>query len=69
MSSNLYDSLPQSLRKVLDEAGLAESAKQIDAELAKEQAQAYSEKMNAKEAVENFKSEYTKAKQISEYDK
>lgn len=64
MSSNLYDSLSQHLRKVLDEAGLAECAKQMDAELAKEQAQAYSEKMKAKEAVEKFKSEFTKAKQI-----
>ena len=62
MSNNLYDSLPQSLRKVLDETGLAESAKQMDAELAKKQAQAYSEKMKAKEAVENFKSEFTKSK-------
>ncbi len=64
MSSNLYDSLPQHLRKVLDEAGLAESAKQMDAELAKEQAQAYSEKLKAKEAMEKNKSEFTKAKQI-----
>ena len=44
MSSNLYNSLPQGLRDVLDQMGASEAAKHIDAELAKEQAQAYSEK-------------------------
>jgi len=64
MSSNVYDSLPQHLRKMLDEAGLAESAKQMDAELAKEKVQAYSEKMKDKEAVEKYESEFTKVKKI-----
>ena len=64
MSSNLYDNIPQHLRKMLDEAGLAESAKQIDVELAKEKVQAYGERMKAKEAVEKNESEFTKAKQI-----
>ncbi len=64
MSSNLYDILPQHLRKMLDEAGLAESAKHMDAELAKEHAQAYSEKMKAKEDVEKYESEFTKVKKI-----
>lgn len=62
MSGNLYDSLPQSLRDVLDQMGASEVAKRIDAELAKEQAQAYSEKMKAKEDVEKFRNEFTKAK-------
>ena len=64
MSSNVYDSLPKHLRKMLDESGLAESAKQMDAELAKEKVQAYSEKMKAKEAVDKYESEFTKAKKI-----
>ena len=59
MGSNLYDSLPQGLREVLDQTGESEAAKLIDAELAKQQARAYDEKMKAKEAVEKFKSELT----------
>ena len=63
MSSNLYDSLPQGLREVLDQMGESEVAKQIDADLAKQQTKIYAEKEKAKEAVEKFKSEYTKVKQ------
>ena len=65
MSSNLYDNLPQHLRDVLDKVNLAETAKQMNAEFVKEQSQAYSEKMKAKEAVEKYESEFTKAKQIN----
>lgn len=63
MDNNLYDSLPQGLREALDQMGESEVAKQIYAELAKWQAKVYAEKEKAKEAVEKFKSEFTKAMQ------
>ena len=63
MSNNLYDSLPQGLRKALDQMGESEVAKQIDADLAKQQALAYAEKEKVKEDVEKFRNEFTKAKQ------
>ena len=63
MNSNLYDSLPQGLREALDQMGESEVAKQIYADLAEQQAKVYAEKEKAKEAVEQFKSEFTKAKQ------
>ena len=58
MSSNLYDSLPQGLREVLDNVGLSEVARQMYADLAEQQAKVYSGKEKAKEAVEQFKSEF-----------
>ena len=63
MGNNLYDSLPQSLREVLDNMGESEIAKQASADLSEQQVLVYAEKEKAKEAVEKFKSEYTKAKQ------
>lgn len=63
MSSNLYDSLPQELREVLDNMGVSEVARQMDADLAEQQAKVYVEKEKAKEAIEKFKSDFTKAKQ------
>ena len=63
MSSNLYNSLPQGLRDVLDNVGVSEVARQMYADLVEQQAKVYSEKEKAKEAVENFRNEFTKAKQ------
>ena len=63
MSSNLYNSLPQGLREALDKMGESEVAKQIDADLAEQQAKVYAEKEKAKEAVDKFRNEFTKAKQ------
>ena len=63
MSSNLYNSLPQSLREALDQMGESNLANQIYADLAKQQAKVYAEKEKTKEVVEKFKSEFTKVKQ------
>ena len=64
MSSNLYDSLPQSIRKMLDGTDLEDAAKRIDAEVAEQQAKVYADKLNTSKEVERFKEEYTKVKGV-----
>lgn len=66
MSSNLYDSLPQSIRKMLDGTDLEDAAKRIDAEVAEQQAKVYADKLNTSKEVERFKEEYTKAKGVED---
>ena len=60
MSNNLYDSLSPALREMLDKVDLAESAKQMDVEQAKEKCRNYVEREKAKEDIEKFNNEFTK---------
>lgn len=63
MSRNLYDALPSSFKKLLDGTDLEDAAKQIDAEVAEQQAKAFDSKLKALDSIEKFRSEFTKAKQ------
>lgn len=62
--TDLYSSLPQYFRDVLDGIGLDEAAKKIDAEVAEYQARVFAEKEqnNEQSEVDRFKEEFTKTK-------